>query len=140
MPQSIAWKRAAQAYGYSSVGGWIAEAVDAHLDGLKRAGKPQPLAWRLGSFYVCLEDGSEPKLRGWVSRPFGSFHGSPEGPIPYGSTHTHSLVYLPERRILATFHYVRQCRTLAAELAVHFARSEQAQASATIERHVREQA
>jgi hypothetical protein len=138
--QSATWKRVAEAEGFRSVGAWLAEAADAYLSARAKAGRPHPLAWRLGSFYVRLEDGSEPKLRGWVSRPFGTFHGSPEGPIRSGGTHTHSLVLLAERRILATFRYVRLCRVLAAELVVHFARSEQAQASATIERHVKEQA
>ena len=40
------------------------------------------------------------------------------GVIPRGSTHTYSLVYLPERRLLATFRYARHCRALAAELGV----------------------
>jgi hypothetical protein len=138
--QSIRWKQAASSYGHASVGAWLAEAADKFLDGLIRAGKPLPLAWTRGRFRLRLEDGSEPELAGWIARPFGHFHGSPEGPIPHGSTKTHSLVLLPERRILATFHYARLCRVLAAELVVPFARSEQAKASATIERHVREQA
>lgn len=138
--QNIRWKQAADGEGFRSVGAWLAEAADAYLEARTKAGKPHPLAWRLGSFHVRLEDGSEPKLRGWVSRPFGTFHGSPEGPIRSGGTHTHSLVLLAERRILATFRYVRLCRVLAAELVIHFARDEQAKASTTIERHVKEQA
>jgi hypothetical protein len=117
MQQSIRWKQAAEAYGHASVGSWLAEAADAHLDGLKRAGKPLPLAWSLGRFRVRLEDGSEPELRGWIARPFGVFHGSPDGPIPHGSTHTYSLAYLPSRRIVATFRTVAHCKSLASDLA-----------------------
>ena len=138
--QSVRWKRAAQAYGHSSTGAWLAEAADAYLDGLIRAGKPLPLAWTRGRFRVRLEDGSEPELAGWIARPFGHFHGSQFGPIRSGGTHTHSLVLLAERKILAAFRYARLCRVLAAELVVPFARDEQAKASATIERHEREQA
>jgi hypothetical protein len=137
--QSIRWKQAASSYGHASVGVWLAEAADRFLDGLIRAGKPLPLGWTRGRFRVRLEDGTEPELAGWVARPFGHFHGSPQGPIPHGSTKTHSLVLLSERRILATFHYARLCRVLAAELVVPFARGEHSAASALVERHIREQ-
>ena len=115
--QSARWKQAAEAYGHASVGSWLAEAVDGYLDGLKRAGKPLPLAWGKGRFFVRLEDGSEPELRGWLARPFGLFHGTPAGPFAHGFTHCYSLVYLPGRRILATFRSAAHCKALASELA-----------------------
>ena len=65
---------------------------------------------------MSLEDGLELEVRGWIARPFGLFHGTPEGPIPHGSTHHYSLV-LPGRRIVATFRTARHCKALAAELA-----------------------
>ena len=115
--QSARWKQAAEAHGHASVGSWLAEAADRYLDGLKRAGKPLPLAWSKGRLVVRLEDGSEPEVRGWIARPFGLYHGTPARPIPTGSTHYYSLVYLPQRRILATFRYAAHCKALASELA-----------------------
>jgi hypothetical protein len=117
MPQSIRWKQAAEAEGHASVGTWLAEAADRLLDAFQRAGKPLPLAWSRGRFRVSLEDGTEPELRGWIARPFGLFHGTPAGPIPHGSTHHYSLVYLPGRRVVATFRTARHCKALASELA-----------------------
>ena len=38
MAQSVRWKQAAEAHGHASVGTWIAEAVDAHLEARARAG------------------------------------------------------------------------------------------------------
>jgi hypothetical protein len=66
---------------------------------------------------VRLEDGREPEVRGWIARPFGLYHGTPDGPIPHGSTHAYSLVYLPERRLVATFRFAAHCKSLASELA-----------------------
>lgn len=140
--QSLRWKRAADAEGHASVGAWLAEAADRFLDALQRAGKPLPLAWSLGRFRVSLEDGTEPELRGWIARPFGLFHGTPDGPIPHGSTHHYSLVYLPARRIVATFRTARHCKVLASELArlwVRWGGSEPAEDPAPLlERHRRE--
>jgi hypothetical protein len=115
--QSARWKQAAAAEGHTSVGTWAAEALDAYLEARTRAGKPLPLAWSRGAFRVRFEDGLEPEVRGWIARPFGCFHGSPSGPIPHGSTHYYSLVYLPGRRIVGTFHSARHCKGLASELA-----------------------
>lgn len=70
-----------------------------------------------GWFRVSLEDGTEPELRDWIACPFGLFHGTADGPIPHGSTHHYSLVYLPARRIVATFRTARDCKILASELA-----------------------
>jgi hypothetical protein len=142
MPQSIAWKRAADAEGFPSCGAWLSRAADAYLRLRAKAGIPLPLAWHLGRFRVRLEDGTEPELRGFVSPPFGIFHGSGAGPIPQGSTHSQTLVYLPGRRIVATFRVARQAKALAAELAGVWARSggeaEDIRAGPLIERHERE--
>ncbi len=142
MPQSVAWRRAAESEGFASVGAWAANALDAYLRLRVKAGIPLPLAWRHGTVRVRLDDGREPELRGWVSPPFGTFHGSGAGPIPCGSTHLHTLVYLPGRRIVATFRNARQCRALAAELAGVWARSGgeegDIRAGPLIDRHQRE--
>jgi hypothetical protein len=143
MPQSVAWKRAADAEGFRSVGAWLARAADAYLKVRAKAGLPLPLAWHLGRFPVRLEDGTEPELRGFVSPPFGIFHGSGGGPIPQGSTHCQTLVYLPARRIVATFRYAREAKALAAELAGVWARGGGGEdgdirAGPLIERHERE--
>jgi hypothetical protein len=114
--QSARWKQAAEAYGHASVGTWLAEAADAHLDGLQRAGKPLPLAWGRGRFRVCLEDGAEPEVRGWMARPFGIFRGTAAGP-GYHGCHLYTLAYLPTRRLVATFRTARHCKALASELA-----------------------
>ena len=114
--QSLRWKRAADAEGHASVGSWLAEAADRHLDALQRAGRPLALAWRKGRFRVALE-GREAEVSGQMSPPFGIYHGTPSGPIPHGSTKYQSLVYLPDGRIVATFHYARHCKALAGELA-----------------------
>jgi hypothetical protein len=114
--QSARWKQAAAAEGHASVGTWAAEALDAYLEARTQAGKPLPLAWSRGTFRVRFEDGREPEVRGWIARPFGFFHGTPAGPIPHGSTHYYSLIYLPERRIVGTFHSARHCKGLASEL------------------------
>jgi hypothetical protein len=95
MPQSIAWKRAAESEGFASCGAWLARAADAYLKVRAKAGLPLPLVWRRGRLRVILEDGADVELPGWISRPFGHFHGTPGGPIPAGSTHCQTLVYLP---------------------------------------------
>jgi hypothetical protein len=123
MAQSVTWKRAAESEGFASCGQWLARAADAYLRLRAKAGIPLPLAWSFGRFPVALDDGTTPELRGFVSPPFGIFHGTGAGPIPTGSTHLHSLVYLPGRRIVATFRTFRSCKALAAELAGVWARS-----------------
>ena len=141
MAQSVAWKRAAESEGFASCGAWLAGAADAYLKIRVKAGIPLPLAWRHGRFRVVFEDGAEHELRGWVSPPFGHFRGSVSGTAPQGSRR-HSLVYLPGRRIVATFRYARQARALAAELAGVWARSggeaEDIRAGPLIDRHQRE--
>jgi hypothetical protein len=115
MPQSLAWKRAADAEGHASVGTWLAEAADRHLEAVARSGRPLPLAWRKGRFRVTLED-RRAEVSGQMSPPFGIYHGTPAGPVPHGSTKYQSLVYLPDGRIVATFRYARHCKALASEL------------------------
>lgn len=141
MPQSVRWKHAAEAEGFPSVGAWAACALDAYLKARAKAGLPLPLVWRRGRFCVALEDGAEPELRGWISRPFGHFRGSDAGPAVFG-THVHSLVYLPGKRLVATFRYARHCRALAAELAAVWARGggeeTDIRAGPIVERHQRE--
>lgn len=140
--QAERWNRASQAEGFISAGQWLACAADAYLKVRARAGLPLPLAWRHGRFRVRLEDGAEPELRGWVSPPFGIFHGSPEGPIPHGSTKCYSLVYVPACRLVATFRYAKHGRALAAELsglwARHGGEETDIRAGPVIERHQRE--
>jgi len=141
MPQSIAWKRAAGAEGFASVGAWAGNALDAYLRLRVKAGIPLPLAWHLGRFSVRLEDGAEPEVRGWIARPFGIFRGNEAGP-GYHGCHTYTLAYLPARRIVASFRYARHCRALAAELAGVWARSGgedgDIRAGPLIDRHQRE--
>lgn len=141
MAQSVAWKKAADAEGFPSCGAWLARAADAYLKVRAKAGLPLPLAWHLGLFSVRLEDGAEPEVRGWIARPFGHYSGTDAGP-KYHGCHLHTLVYLPGRRIVATFKYSRECRALAAELAGLWARSDgengDIRAGPLIERHERE--
>lgn len=115
--QSVRWKRAADAEGFSSAGGWLAAAADAYLKVRARAGLPVPLSWRrFGRYRVVLMDGREVTLPGRVSPPFGIFRGTAEGPGLEGCGR-HTLVYLPTGRILATLGTERDCKALAAELA-----------------------
>lgn len=140
MAQSARWKLATDAEGFRSVGGWLADAADAYLKVRAKAGIPLPLAWSRGRFRVRLEDGAEPELPGWIGRPFGIFRGTDAGP-GYHGCHLYTLVYLPARRIVATFRYAQHCKALAAELAGVWARSggeEDVRAGPLIESHQRE--
>jgi hypothetical protein len=51
-----------------------------------------------------------------VSPPFGIYHGHSRGPVDVG-VKPYTLVYVPERRILATFRHVDKAQALASELA-----------------------
>jgi hypothetical protein len=139
--QSLRWKRAADGAGHTAVGTWLAEAADAYLDGLQRAGKPIPLAWGMGRFRVVLPDGSEVELKGWVAPPFGIFVGTAAGPS-YPGRHRYTLAYLPSRRLLATLKTAQQCRILASDLArlwVRWNASEPSEDPAPVlDRHQRE--
>ncbi|HXU29332.1 MAG TPA: hypothetical protein VN851_02040, partial [Thermoanaerobaculia bacterium] len=136
MAQSIAWKRAAEAEGFRSVGAWIAGAVDAYLRARARAGRPLPLAWRYGRFLVALESGEAAVVSGMASPPFGYFEGSAQGA---DRNHRRTLVHMPSGKIIATLRTAGQCRTLAAELAPAYARDE-ATAAGIVHRHQLESA
>lgn len=113
--QGARWKQAAEAEGHSSVGRWLAGAADAYLKARAAAGQPVPLGWSRGSFRVFLE-GREAEVYGFISPPFGTFRGLSSGPVTRGQ-HRHTLVLLPERRILATLAYRSECCALASDLA-----------------------
>ena len=136
--QALRWNRAATAEGHRSAGTWLATAADAYLKVRAKAGMPLPLAWRrFGRFLVRLESGEEVTMRGPVSPPFGGFRGDSEGSKPRGWFY--SLVYLPERRIVATLRTARQAKALAAELAPVLIRGDPFTApEGIIERHRRE--
>jgi hypothetical protein len=120
--QSLRWNRAAEAEGHRSVGTWLADAADRHLDAVARAGKPLPLAWnRFGRFRVRLEDGREVEVSGRTSPPFGIYRGGPTGPGTVGGRR-HSLVFLPAARVLATMRTEHHCKGLAGELSRLWAR------------------
>jgi hypothetical protein len=141
LAQSVAWKRAAEAYGHASVGTWIPEALDRYLDALKRAGKPLPLAWSKGRFTVNLESGETVTLPGFVSPPFGAFRGTAEGP-GYRSCKRYTLVFTPQARAIATLRTYRQAQALASELSrvwVRWGGNEPAEdPGPVLERHRRE--
>jgi hypothetical protein len=94
-----------------------ASGADRHLDALKRAGRPLPLAWGKGRFRVTLEDGTEPEVRGWIVRPFGLFHDTPEGPLGPRNDALLHLGLSPHGRLLETFRSAAHCQALASELA-----------------------
>jgi len=136
--QSARWKRAAEAEGHRAAGTWLAAAADAYLKARARAGLPLPLVWGKGKVRVDLEDGSTVELKGWRSRPFGLYRGDPSGPGRKGR-HAFTLVYLPDRRPVATFRYAGHCRALAAELAGPLIRGiPPPDPSGIVERHRRE--
>ena len=134
MPQSIRWKQAADSEGFASVGSWAGRALDAYLEGRKRAGRPIPLAWHRGAIRVVL-DGTEATVQGMVSPPFAYYRGSSAGP---DRNKPRTLVNLRTGQIIATLRTARQCQALASELAPAYARGEQG--TATVERHLSEQA
>jgi hypothetical protein len=135
MAQSIRWKRASEGEGFRSVGSWAGSALDAYLEGRKRAGRPIPLAWHRGVFRIVLDD-VEVTVRGTVSPPFAYYQGNSHGP-DRGEPRT--LVNLRTGQIIATLRTARQCKVLASELAPILARDELGGAP-VIARHVSEQA
>jgi hypothetical protein len=138
MAQGIRWKQAAEADGHRSVGTWLAEAADSYLKARARAGRPIPLAWRRHArFRVDLPDGSSPELIGWMAPPFGIFRGDAAG-LGYCGCNLYSLVYLPDRRLVATLRRAQQCRALASELAIVLLREDRELAAGIVERHRRE--
>jgi len=117
MEQSVRWKQTAEAAGHRAVGTWLAEAADLYMQVRARAGLPIMLSWRRSArFRVVLMDGEEVEMKGSVSPPFGIFRGDVEGPTNAGSK-VYSLVYLPERRIIASFRFADKARALASEIA-----------------------
>jgi hypothetical protein len=123
--QSARWKQAAEMMGHLSIGTWLAEAADTFMEARTRtrasagAGAVPPIAlsWRRsGRFPVVLENGEEIEVTGMVSPPFGIYHGHSRGPVDVG-VKPYTLVYVPERRILATFRHVDTARALASEMA-----------------------
>ena len=133
--QSLAWKRAADAEGFPSVGAWAALALDAYLKTRAKAGQPLPLAWYLGAFRVRLADGHELELQGKVSPPFAFYRGTAQGP---DRNKLRTLVHLPTGAIIATLRSARQCRALASELAPVLLRGELPAPGPIVERHVRD--
>lgn len=133
--QSLRWKRAADGAGHAAVGTWLAEAADAHLDALQRAGKPVPLAWSKGVFSVQLMDGEEIRVSGMVSPPFAYFRGTFHGT---DRNKGRSLVHLASGKIIATLRRSAQARALASELAPALLRGELPAPGPIVERHVRE--
>jgi len=136
MAQSIAWKRAAEAEGFASVGSWAAPALDAYLKARARAGHPIPLAWRRGRFPVRLESGETASIAGHVSPPFFSFRGTGEGPDRHSKHHT--LIFQPDGRFIATVRTYRQAQALASELAPVLLRGELPDPAPIVDRHQRE--
>lgn len=136
--RSIRSKRAAEAEGHRSAGSWLAAAADVYLKVRAKAGLPLPLAWRLGRFSVRLEGGELVTLNGKMSPPFGAFSGTADGPASYAGSRRHTLVHLPDARIIATLRSFGQCQALASELAPVLLRGEVPDPARVIERHQRE--
>lgn len=118
--QQDRWEAAAVAHGRMTVGAWLAQAADAYLEGMAKAGYALPLAWKRGRFLVTCSDYFQTKtedieVRGTISSHFGVFRGSSLGWDPSHSP-IHSLVHLPTRRIIATLSFARDCKRLASEL------------------------
>ncbi|HEX3529170.1 MAG TPA: hypothetical protein VH988_19095 [Thermoanaerobaculia bacterium] len=138
LAQSERWKRAADAEGYASAGGWLADAADAYLKARVRAGRPIPLAWRRGRFSVRLDGGELVPVSGHMSPPFGSYTGTAEGPSSYSGRHRHTLVFIPDARVIATLRTYRQAQALAAEIAPALLRGALPDSAPIVARHVRE--
>jgi hypothetical protein len=136
MAQSIAWKRAADAEGFASVGSWAAPALDAYLKARARAGRPIPLSWQLGRFPVLLDSGETVSLPGWISPPFFIFRGTASGRTR--NTRHHTLIHQPDGKLIATLRTHAQARELASELAPLLLRGKLPDPGPIIERHQRE--
>lgn len=136
MAQSIAWKRAADAEGFASVGSWAALALDAYLKARARAGHPIPLSWQLGHFQVRLDSGETVSLPGWISPPFFIFRGTASGRTR--NTRHHTLIHQPDGKLIATLRTHAQARQLAAEMAPLLLRGKLPDPAPIIDRHQRE--
>jgi hypothetical protein len=119
--QSARWKQAAEAHGQPSVGAWLADAADSYLRQVARGSRPVKLVWRNGVVRVVRMDGKEIEEAGRTSPPFGILSGNLFGRA-YAGGHAFTLVYLPERKVLATLSTARECRIMASELAPQWAR------------------
>jgi hypothetical protein len=137
MAQSIAWKRAADAEGYASVGSWAAPALDAYLKARARAGRPLSLSWCRGRFSVRLDSGETASMRGWTSPPFFIFRGNLFSGWTRNTKHF-TLIHQPDGRLIATLRTHGQARTLASELAPLLLRRELPDPAPVIDRHRRE--
>ncbi|HWW95484.1 MAG TPA: hypothetical protein VN375_19090 [Vicinamibacteria bacterium] len=109
--QLAKWRRATREEGFHSVRTWAAFAIDAYVNA--RAGEPLPLAWRRGTVNVDLPDGSAVDTRGWQADPYAIFRGDGSGPAALDKK-TFSLLYLPNRQLLVTFHSLKHCQEMAA--------------------------
>lgn len=134
--QSARWKQSAHAEGHASVGTWLAEAADRHLEAVRRAGKPVPLGWRRGRFDVTLSTGQRLNVKGSVSQPFAFYRGTDDRYDRYNDLFT--LVYLSADRIIASLRSAAQARALASELAAALLRGQLPDAGQVIARHARE--
>jgi hypothetical protein len=134
--QSARWKQSAHAEGHASVGTWLAEAADRHLEAVRRAGKPVPLGWRRGRFDVTLSTGQRVNVKGSVSQPFAFYRGPDDRYDRYNDLFT--LIFLPADRIVASLRSAAQARALASELAAALLRGELPDAGQIVGRHVRE--
>ena len=135
LAQSERWKRAADAEGYASAGGWLADAADAYLKARARAGRPLPLAWRRGHCRVLL-DGGEQVVKGFASPPFFAFRGTTAGHDRQSNQYT--LTLQASGRIVATLATYAQVRALASEIAPALLRGELPDSAPIVERHIRE--
>ena len=135
LAQSERWKRAADAEGYTSAGGWLADAADAYLKARARAGRPLPLAWRRGHCRVRL-DGGELRVKGFASPPFFAFRGTTAGHDRQSNQYT--LTLQASGRIVATLATYAQCRALASEIAPALLRGELPDSAPIVARHVQE--
>jgi hypothetical protein len=119
--QAEQWEAAAAVDG-RTVGSWLAQTADAHLQELARSGQATPLPWHQDRFRVtvtaslCPEIVADVEVQGFVSGPFGIFRGSGRGKGAAGCGE-HSLAHLPTRRVIATLPLRKSCMALAAELA-----------------------
>ncbi len=137
MAQSIAWKRAADAEGFASVGSWASRALDAYLRARARAGRPLPLSWSWGRFTVHLESGETVSMRGWTSPPFFIFRGNLFSGWTRNTKHF-SLIHQPDGKLVATLRSHAQARELASELAPLLLRGKLPDPAPIVDRHVRE--
>ena len=122
LDQSVRWKQASEAHGQTSVGAWLADAADSYLRQLSRGGRPVRLVWRNGVVRVVRMDGKEIEEIGRTSPPFGYLRGNLFG-RDYTGGKAFTLIYLPQRKVLATLSTAKECRIMASELAPQWLRA-----------------